>query len=91
MPTESVWSELYVCIFRSPNSNHYGNFDIPHEEQDITAEERLQVANAPKTIQEVMKNVVVYVEVRSGCDNRSDGIKKVIAELGATINDKLFK
>lgn len=72
--------------------NHYGNFDIPHEEQDIiTAEERQLVADAPKTIQDVMKNVIVYVEVRSGSDNRSDGIKKVIAELGAQVNDKLLR
>lgn len=68
----------------------YGQFDVPHEEQDIiTAEEREMPQT--KTIQEVMSNVCVYVEVRSGTDNRSDGIKDHLASLGAKVNEKLYK
>uniref|UniRef100_A0A182SD09 Uncharacterized protein n=1 Tax=Anopheles maculatus TaxID=74869 RepID=A0A182SD09_9DIPT len=51
--------------------NAYGNFDISYAEQDIiTAEERL--AQEQRTIQDVMRDVCVYVEVRSGTDNRSE-------------------
>lgn len=46
---------------------------------------------APLTIQEVMKNVVIYVEVRSGEDNRSEGIRKVIETLGARISLSIVK
>lgn len=48
-------------------------------------------AQQPQTIQDVMRNVVVYVEMRSGTDNRSEGIKTVIAQLGATVNDRLLR
>lgn len=67
-------------------------FDVPAEEQDIiTDEERNALNNLPKNIQEVMKDVIVYVDVRSETDNRSDGIKKVIAQLGATVNDNFLR
>ncbi|XP_050091169.1 mediator of DNA damage checkpoint protein 1 [Anopheles aquasalis] len=68
----------------------YGAFDVPHEEQDIiTADERVEPVQ--RTIQEVLRNVCVYVEVRSGTDNRSDGIKEHIASLGARVNERLLK
>lgn len=65
---------------------------MPSEEQDImTVEERQILSEVPKTIQQVMKDVVVYVEVHYEADNRSDGIKKVIAQLGAKVNNKLLR
>lgn len=45
----------------------------------------------PATIEEVMKNVVVYVEIRSDEEDRSDGVKKIISDLGAKVNNKLLK
>lgn len=61
---------------------------MPHEEQDIiTDEER----SRPESIQEVMKNVVVYVEVRTAEDNRSAGVKNVISQLGAKVNDRFLR
>lgn len=76
---------------KSPSKREaYGQFDVPHEEQDIiTAEER--AASTSKTIQEIMTGVCIYVEVRSGADNRSDGIKDHVASLGAKVNEKLYK
>lgn len=38
-----------------------------------------------------MRNVVVYVEVMTIDENRSDNIKKVAAAMGAQVNDKLYK
>lgn len=38
-----------------------------------------------------MKGVVVYVEIRSGEDDRSNGVKDVISGLGASVNDKLLR
>lgn len=38
-----------------------------------------------------MHDIVVYVEVRTGEDNRSEGVKKVISQLGARVNDKLLR
>ncbi|XP_052894362.1 uncharacterized protein LOC128301773 [Anopheles moucheti] len=70
--------------------NAYGNFDISYAEQDIiTAEERL--AQEKRTIQDIMRDVCVYVEVRSGTDNRSEGIKEHIASLGAKVNERLLR
>lgn len=43
------------------------------------------------TIQEVMRPVVAYVEVRCEEDNRSEGIKAVISGMGAQVNDRLLK
>lgn len=76
-------------ICRDPNSKYY-NFDVPHDEQEIITEED-RLAAIPKTIQEVLKDVVVYVEVRYGADNRTAGVKNVISRLGAKVNDRLLK
>lgn len=63
---------------------------MPHEEQDIiTEEERREYV--PQTIQDVMKDVIVYVEVRFGDENRTASIKEAMAELGATVNDNFNK
>lgn len=76
---------------KSPSKRDaYGPFDVPHEEQDIITEEERRTP-MEKTIQQVMAGVCVYIEVRSGADNRSDGIKDVVASLGAKVNDKLYK
>ncbi|KAL9700952.1 hypothetical protein quinque_004393 [Culex quinquefasciatus] len=76
---------------KSPSKRDaYGQFDVPHEEQDIITEEERRTPTE-KTIQQVMAGVCVYIEVRSGADNRSDGIKDVVASLGAKVNDKLYK
>lgn len=65
---------------------------MPAAEQDIrTAEEQAAARLPPPTIRDVMRHVCVYVEVRSGSDNRSQGIKTVIAELGAAVNDRLLR
>ncbi|XP_058464127.1 uncharacterized protein LOC131438265 [Malaya genurostris] len=76
---------------KSPSKRDaYGQFDVPHEEQDIiTADERK--SPKPKTIQEIMSGVCIYVEVRSGADNRSDGIKDHVASLGAKVNDRMYR
>lgn len=67
-------------------------FDVPHEQQELVTEDERQLAGKePQTIQDVMRNVVVYVEMRAGADNRSEGIKTVIAQLGATVNDRLLR
>lgn len=68
-------------------------FDVPAAEQDIRTSEEMEAAEnpPPTTIQEVMRNVRVYVEVRSGADNRSHGIKTIIGELGAAVNDRLLR
>ncbi|KAJ6643102.1 Microcephalin [Pseudolycoriella hygida] len=75
---------------KSPSNGPYNQFDVPHEEQDIiTDEERQEVV--PRTIQDVMKDVIVYVEVRSGDVNLTPSIKEIISEIGATVNDNFNK
>lgn len=76
--------------FRSPANGPYNQFDVPHEEQDIITEEERQDV-VPRTIQDVMKDVIVYVEARFGDDNRTASIKGAMAELGATVNDNFNK
>ncbi len=63
---------------------------MPHEEQDIITEEERQ-EYVPKTIQDVMQDVIVYVEVRFGDEDRTASIKEAVAELGATVNDNFNK
>lgn len=68
----------------------YGVFDVPHETQDIiTAEERQTYK--PKTIAEIFANCKIYVEVRTGDDNRSSGIKNSLLRDGIVVNEKLYK
>ncbi|KRF78450.1 uncharacterized protein Dvir_GJ18380, isoform I [Drosophila virilis] len=75
---------------KSPTRAIYNNFDVPHAEISIiTAEERNPPA--PLTLSEILKDVIVYVEVRTGNDNRSEGVKTIIAKLGAQVNDRLLR
>lgn len=69
---------------------NYQIFDVPHEEQDIITEEERQPYK-PKTIREVFANCRIYVEVRTGDDNRSAGIKSKLMSEGIKINEKLYK
>lgn len=83
---------IQQCYFLFINRTPVKYFDVPSEEQDImTAEERQILSEGPKTIQQVMKDVVVYVEVRYENDNRTEGIKKVISQLGAKVNNTLLR
>ncbi|ALC40736.1 MCPH1, partial [Drosophila busckii] len=75
---------------RSPMKNVYCNFDVPHAEQSIITAEERNVAPAP-TLSDILKDVIVYVEVRTGNDNRSEGVKSIIAKLGAQVNDRLLR
>lgn len=75
---------------KSPMNGPYNQFDVPHEEQDIITEEERQ-EYVPQTIQDVMKDVIVYVEARFGDDNRTASIKQAMAEIGATVNDNFNK
>lgn len=88
-----VFSEINIFFFsfkcRNPSSTNYYNFDVPHEKEDLVTEEERNIQ--PKTIQEVMKDVILYVEVRSEADNRTDGVKKVVSELGAKVNDRFYR
>lgn len=77
---------------KSPNFRKqvYCQFDVPHERLDlITEEERKPMV--PKTVQEIFQDCKVYVEVRSGDDNRSAGIKNRLLRDGINVNEKLYK
>lgn len=84
---------LYYTLFtlfplpRSPTKSPYTHFDIPEAEQSLN----FSAAQEEPDIKDVMRNVIVYVEVRSGEDNRSDGVRKVIEALGARVNLKLLR
>jgi len=45
----------------------------------------------PLTLPELLKDIVVYVEVRTGNDNRSEGVKTIIAKMGAQVNNRLTR
>lgn len=77
---------------KSPNFRNlvYGQFDVPHERQDIiTAAEREPLK--PKTVKEIFADCKIYVEVRTGDDNRSAGIKNRLLRDGITVNEKMYK
>lgn len=69
----------------------YEQFDVQHEEQDIITEEERNATIKPKSISEIFRNCKVYVEVRTGDDNRSAGIKNRLLRDGITVNEKLYK
>jgi len=45
----------------------------------------------PPSLPELLKDIVVYVEVRTGNDNRSEGVKSIIAKMGAQVKDRLTR
>lgn len=77
---------------KSPNFRNkiYGAFDVPHERQDLLTEEERKPVK-PKTIPEIFAECKVYVEVRTGDDNRSAGIKNRLVRDGIPVNDKMYK
>lgn len=76
------------------NGNYYSHFDVvgdsDNDNHNDTADIECSIEK-PQTIQEVMKNVIVYVEYRSDTENRTIGIKDYIASLGAKVNDRLLR
>ncbi|XP_055311627.1 microcephalin isoform X2 [Sitodiplosis mosellana] len=70
------------------NDNFYSHFDVTNDASIAEIERSIEM---PRTIEEVMKDVIVYVEVRSGTENRTSGIKSAIANLGAKVNDRLLR
>ncbi|KRG04118.1 microcephalin isoform X2 [Drosophila mojavensis] len=79
-----------ISALKSPTKTAYNNFDVPHGEISIiTAEERNP--QPPPSLSEILKDVIVYVEVRTGNDNRSEGVKNIITKLGAQANDRLLR
>lgn len=72
---------------------NYQIFDIPHEEQDLVTEEERMITEPPKpkTLREIFAGCCIYVEVRSGDDNRSAGIKNKLLTNGINVNEKLYK
>lgn len=68
----------------------YGIFDVPHERQDLISDEERKPYK-PKTVQEVFENCKIYVEVRTGDDNRTAGIQNMLLREGITVNAKLYK
>lgn len=77
---------------RSPSKiAGYCQYDVPEYQMDILTEEERRPIVEPKNIQEVFKNVIFYVEVRTGDDNRTEGIKRIVSQLGAGVNDRFSR
>ncbi|XP_063700333.1 uncharacterized protein LOC134830705 [Culicoides brevitarsis] len=79
---------------KTPTKNkRYSMFDVSHEQEEIvTQEEREAIANIkPKTIQEIFSKTRIYVEVRSGEMDHTEGIQNVVSQLGATICNTVGK
>lgn len=84
---------MHICS--SPaNGNYYSNFDVVDDSQNGHGNDTADIEcsiGRPRTIQEVMRDVIVYVEYRSDTENRTIGIKDYIASLGAKVNDRLLR
>jgi len=79
-----------ISAMKNPKGR-YSMFDVKHDDDVQVSQEEQAAALKPKNIQEIMKPVVVYVEVISGQDDCSGGIKRVLKALGATVNERLLK
>ncbi|KAH8280334.1 hypothetical protein KR018_002878 [Drosophila ironensis] len=75
---------------KSPSRNAYNCFDVPQAEQSIITAQEREAVERP-SLAELLKEVRVFVEVRSGHDNRSEGVKAIISKMGAQINDRLLR
>lgn len=81
---------IVFCMNSCPtNAHYYNSCDIYYDENSFSDMER--TIEKPKTIQEVMKDVKIYVEVRSGTENRTTGVKGAIQNLGAKVTDRLTR
>ncbi|XP_017011003.3 LOW QUALITY PROTEIN: microcephalin [Drosophila takahashii] len=79
-----------IRALKSPTKSSYNTFDVPLAEQSIiTIKERNP--QEPPSLPELLKDIVVYVEVRTGNDNRSEGVKTIIAKMGAQVKDRLTR
>ncbi|XP_017125088.1 uncharacterized protein LOC108144595 [Drosophila elegans] len=79
-----------IRALKSPTKSAYNTFDVPLAEQSIITMEERQ-PKEPPTLPELLKDIVVYVEVRTGNDNRSEGVKAIIAKMGAQVNDRFTR
>lgn len=69
---------------------NYQQFDVSMTRQDlVTMDERKPIK--PKSVREIFANCRIYVEVRTGDDNRSAGIKNRLLRDGIVVNEKLYK
>jgi twin BRCT domain len=69
---------------------NYQLFDVAHERQDlITDQERKSIK--PKSVKEIFADCRIFVEVRTGDDNRSAGIKNRLLRDGVVVNERLYK
>ncbi|KAI9577834.1 uncharacterized protein LOC119641320 [Glossina fuscipes] len=84
-PSASVRSRALKGL-KHPTLHGYTQFDVCDEEQSF----QILQEEAP-SLEDVMRNVVVYVEVRTNEDNRSAGVRKVIENLGARVNLTLLR
>uniref|UniRef100_A0A1A9V2H1 BRCT domain-containing protein n=1 Tax=Glossina austeni TaxID=7395 RepID=A0A1A9V2H1_GLOAU len=84
-PSASVRSRALKGL-KHPTLHGYTQFDVPDEEQSF----QILQEEAP-SLEDVMRKVVVYVEVRTNEDNRSAGVRKVIENLGARVNLTLLR
>lgn len=73
------------------NRHYYSTFDAVDDSENGTDADIERSIGKPQTMQEVMKDVIVYVEYRSDTADRTIGIKDYIAKLGAKVNDRLLK
>lgn len=84
-----------IRALKSPNFKKaaYEVFDLPFEEQDLITEEERNAKSPekPKSLKELFKDVCIYIEVRTGEDNRTTGLKKVLSEMGIRVNEKLYR
>lgn len=74
-------------MFRYPQNSYYSRFD---DTVDESAEDPIDPP-LPRTLQEVMKDVIIFVDYRSVDANRTIGIKNFISSLGIIVNDRLLR
>lgn len=76
-------------LTRNPTNKHF--YSYLNETYAEESSDNTMIELQPKSFKDVMKDVVVYVEVRSVSDNRTNGVKNVIANHGIKVNDRLLK
>lgn len=76
---------------RSPKNNVYSALDVAPDDDSIVEKTLPNTEIKPKTFKEVMKDVIVYVEVRSATANRTMGVRNAIEKFGIKVNDKFLR
>lgn len=84
---------MFLLTYRSPDFKKavYEVF-LNEELSDLVTEEERNAKTPEKPkLEDLFKDIRIYIEVRSGVEDRTKGLQKVLSDMGISINQRLYK